>query len=228
VPAAPADRQGSIYIIAGVGLLLLLGVFLVTLWLTSGLLLPARSSGVDLQNPLPTLPPPLQTPTPANTVQLVAATQRDFSRTPGGVWQYYWSEPDENDFQPMNFEERKYGACWYTEEEEDYVRICPDSGHPGNDADIAWSWTSPFSGRISAVVSARKIDRGGDGVTILAYHNDQGVEGLRLGPDDVQGVADRPLFEANVQAGDHITFVMKKNERVENDHTAFQAQIYRQ
>lgn len=224
----PAGRPWSIYTIAGLGLLLLLGVFLATLWLTSGLLLPARRDSVNLENPLPTAAPPLETATLANIVQLAADTRRDFSRTPGGAWQYFWSQPDENRFEAMTFEERKYGACWYTKDEEDYVRICPDSGHPGNDADIAWSWTSNFSGRINVVVSARKIDRGGDGVVILAYHNDQAVEGLRLGPDDLQGVADRQLFSADVQAGDRITFVMKRNERVENDHTAFQAQIYRQ
>lgn len=226
--AAPTDRQWSIYTIAGLGLLLLLGLFLGTLWLTSGLLLPARRDQVDLQNPLPTPLPPPVTPTPVNTFQLVADTQRDFSPTPGGAWQYFWSHPDENHFEAMTFEDRKYGACWYTKDEEDYVRICPDSGHPGNDADIAWSWTSPFSGRIRVTVAARKIDQGGDGVVILVYHNDQAREGLRLGPDDTQGVTDRQLFEGDVHTGDRITFVMKKNERVENDHTAFRAQIYRQ
>lgn len=226
--AATANRQWSIYTIAGLGLLLLLGLFLTTLWLTRGLLLPTRRDQVDLQNPLPTPLPPPVTPTPVNTLQLMADTQRDFSPTPGGTWQYFWSQPNENRFEAMTFEDRKYGACWYTKDEEDYVRICPDSGHPGNDADIAWSWTSPFSGRVRVTVSARKIDRGGDGVVILAYYNDQAMEGLRLGPDDTQGVTDRQLFEVDVRAGDRITFVMKKNERVENDHTAFRAQIYRQ
>jgi hypothetical protein len=208
----------------GLGLLLLVGVFAATLWLTQSLLQPSPRETV---NAVPSLPLPA-TPPPASSPQLVADTAQNFSSAAGGTWRYLWSEHDENDFEPMEFAERKYGACWYTDEDEDYVRICPDSGHPGNDADIAWQWTSTFSGRIGVLISARKIDAGGDGVTLLALLNGQAVEGLRLGPDDTQGVAGKPFFEVDIKEGDQLIFIMKKNERVEYDHTAFQVQIYRQ
>lgn len=221
--AQPAPPKWSVLGL-GLGLLALVVVFAATLWLTQNLL---QSSPQETVNALPSPPLPADPPS-VSTPQLVADTSQNFSGTSGGVWRYLWSEYDENDFEPMEFAERKYGACWYTDEDEDYVRICPDSGHPGSDADIAWLWTSSFSGRIGVVVSARKIDAGGDGITILAVLNGQAVEGLRLGPDDTQGVAGKPLFEMDVKEGDQLMFIMKKNDRVEYDHTAFQVQIYRQ
>jgi len=223
-PAAPPAGPKWAVIGLGLGLLLLAGVFAATLWLTQSLLQPSPRETV---NAMPSPPLPATLP-PANSPQLVADTGQNFSIASGGVWRYLWSEHDENDFEPMEFDERKYGACWYTDEDEDYVRICPDSGHPGDDADIAWQWTSTFSGRIGVVVSARKIDAGGDGVTLLASLNGQAIEGLRLGPADTQGVAEKPLFETEVNEGDLLMFIMKKNDRVEYDHTAFQVQIYRQ
>jgi hypothetical protein len=154
----------------------------------------------------------------------VADTQQDFSQATGGSWRYLWSDDDDNDFETMEFKERRYGSCWYAE---DYVRICRASGHPGRDQDIAWRWRSNFEGHIIVLVSAHKIDVGGDGVVITAYHNNKPVQELQLGPRDTQGVSDKNLFEVDVKQGDRITFVMNKNERDENDHTAFQAQIYR-
>jgi hypothetical protein len=229
---APASNNPTwpIYVGVGAGLLILLAILIGTAVLTSKFLQQRGSAAGPSPNPLPveTLPPaPPETPTPppASEPQLVADTQRDFSGAPGGPWEYLWSDADENDFEGMGFEDRKYGACWYAR---DYVRICQGSGHPGTDQDIAWRWHSDFSGHIIVRVSARKIDAGGDGVTIVAYHNAQAVEGLRLDGGDTQGVADRQLFEADVQPGDQIIFEMKKNDRVEYDHTAFQVQIYRQ
>jgi hypothetical protein len=155
----------------------------------------------------------------------VADTQRDFSNLQEGIWGYFWSAADKNDFKAMRFRERRYGACWYAR---DYIRICQGSGHPGDDTDIAWVWTSNFNGHIQALVSTHKIDRGGDGVVIIAYHNGQAVQELQLKARDTQGVAGQTFFEADVKEGDYIAFVMKKKGRVEYDHTAFQAQIYRQ
>lgn len=186
------------------------------------------STSFELPTPLPSatlLPPPPVAPTPLPAPQLVADTQRDFSSSRGGIWEYLWSDDDDNDFEPMQFEERKYGACWYAR---DYVRICPASGHPGKDQDIAWRWRSNFTGHISVLVSAYKLDTGGDGVLMIAYYNSEAVQGLQLDPADIQGVSEKHLFEADVTEGDQITFVMKKNGRDEYDHTSFQAQIYRQ
>ncbi|MEW5960219.1 MAG: serine/threonine-protein kinase [Chloroflexota bacterium] len=184
-------------------------------------------SSLETPTPFPsaTLLPPPATPTPPPIPQLVADTQRDFSSSPGGIWEYLWSDDDDNDFEPMQFEERKYGACWYAK---DYVRICPASGHPGKDKGIAWRWRSNFTGHVTILVSIRKIDVGGDGVVMIVYYNGQAVQGLQLDPADTQGISGKNLFEMDVKEGDQITFVMKKKGRDEYDHTAFQAQIYRQ
>lgn len=243
-PQASGDQQGSIYLGVGVGLFILIGVWLGMVLLTTIFLQARRnvadqgknlahletavSSPVETPTPFPSAtptPPPSATPTPPPAPQLVADTQRDFSSSQEGMWWYVWSDDDENDFEAMQFEERRYGACWYAE---DYVRICPVSGHPGEGEDVAWVWTSSFNGRIQALVSAHKIDRGGDGVVLIAYHNGQAIQGLQLEGGDTQGVAGQTFFEADVKEGDYIAFVMKKNGRDEYDHTAFHAQIYRQ
>jgi hypothetical protein len=218
--APPARSYWPIYLGLAVALLVLIGMTLATWWLLST---PRSQVEIPLQNPTP-LPSPPPSPSPID-LQLVADSSRDFSSTPGGNWAYLWSEADEYDFESLDFEERQYGACWYAE---DYVRICQDSGHPGEDADIAWRWISPISGHIQVLVSARKLDAGGDGVTIIAYQNSTPVQGLRLGPADTQGVTNDLFFEADVNVGDQLGFVMKKNEQVEYDHTAFQVQIYQQ
>jgi serine/threonine protein kinase len=173
----------------------------------------------------PAAPSPA-TATPLPQPQLIADSARDFSSSPG-VWEYLSSPANENNFKPMKFEERKYGACWY---DKDYIRICQGSGHPGNNVDVAWLWKSQASGHVRVLVSTHKIDRGGDGVTILAYPDDtsQSVEGLTLQGKDTEGVTQKVWFETDVGAGDSLIFVMKKNRSVEYDHTAFQVQIYQQ
>lgn len=159
----------------------------------------------------------------------MAGSQRDFSGSPSNGWQYLVSRPNANSFEAMVFEDGEFGSCWYPNRnyDERYVRICQNSGHPGNEADIAWRWRSDFNGRVHVVGTARKIDSGGDGVLIQAYHNGQLVDELRLQPGDTEGVLNRDWFELDVAAGDELTFVMKSNGRVENDHTALNIQIYR-
>jgi hypothetical protein len=162
-------------------------------------------------------------PSPAEP-QLIADTFQNFSGAPG-MWEYLWSRPNENKFQPMKYEQRQYGLCWYAE---DYIRICPDSGHPGNGADIVWRWTSPIEGHINVVLSTHKIDQGGDGVTILAYHNDQSIQGQQLTPRDMEGVFQKNWLEADVKPGDTLVIVMKRNGNAQSDHTFIQVQIYQQ
>jgi serine/threonine protein kinase len=212
----PARSRWAVYIGLAIALLVIVGLILGTLRLISQQ--PAPGNEAQVENPAPVATPP-----PPIVPQLVADTARDFSSTLAGNWAYLWSESDENNFEALEFEERKYGACWYAE---DYVRICRDSGHPGEDADIAWHWISNVSGHIQVLVSARKIDVGGDGVVIIAYHNGTPVEGLRLESGDTQGITNKNFFEADINVGDQLTFVMKKNGQVEYDHTAFQVQIY--
>ncbi|MCB0178645.1 MAG: protein kinase [Anaerolineae bacterium] len=223
----PAEKKrsplsGGLIIGSLAVLLVLSGLFL---WFIS------RSSGND-QGPVVVQPPPAPTatatPAPAEP-QLVAGSQRDFSGSPSNGWQYLVSRPNANSFEAMVFEDGEFGSCWYPNRnyDERYVRICQNSGHPGNEADIAWRWRSDFNGRVHVVGTARKIDSGGDGVLIQAYHNGQLVDELRLQPGDTEGVLNRDWFELDVAAGDELTFVMKSNGRVENDHTALNIQIYR-
>jgi serine/threonine protein kinase len=244
---ASGTRRWPMYLGAGMGVLILVSVWIglalltTMIWQARGSVAAQEKNLAPLETsmpaPLPTAtptpspsatpsPPPSATPQPTSipTPQLAADTQRDFSDSQKEMWQYLWSEANKADFKAMKFKDRRYGTCWYAK---DYVRICSDSGHPGNNEDIAWVWTSNFSGRIQALVSAHKIDRGGDGVTIVAYHNNEAIEELRLEAGDTRGVTGKTLFEADVEEGDHIAFVMRRNRRAEYDHTAFQAQIYR-
>ncbi len=255
VRPAPVRRRRPIYLIVGLGLVVSLGLILAVLgWLrfngwSGGLegvadqFEPLLGAIQSSENPatvaanaeglidsthgltVSTTPPVTPTATLLLEPQLVADTSRDFSDRPKGAWTYLSSEPDQNNFQPLKFEQRTYGNCWYNE---DYIRICQDSGHPGNGADIAWRWQSDVSGLIEVLLSARKIDLGGDGVTILAYHNklDQAIEGWQIGPNDTAGVFRLKFFEVEVKQGDTLFFVMKRNGDARSDHTAFQAQIY--
>ncbi|MCB0193201.1 MAG: serine/threonine protein kinase [Anaerolineae bacterium] len=173
-------------------------------------------------------PEPTATPQPPEP-QLVAGSRRDFSGSPSNGWQYLVSRPNQNNFEAMIFENGEFGQCWYPNRNfnERYVRICENSGHPGNEADIAWRWRSDLNGRVRVVGTARKIDSGGDGVLIQAYHNGQFVDELSLKGGDTDGVRERNWFVVDVAADDTLTFVMKSNGRVENDHTTLNIEIYR-
>ncbi|GIK40852.1 MAG: hypothetical protein BroJett011_46850 [Chloroflexota bacterium] len=172
----------------------------------------------------PTPPPPSPTPSPLPEPQLIADSAENFSSVPGS-WEYLLFKTKENKFEAMSFEKRKYGECWYGR---DFVRICPDSGHPGNDTDIVWRWTSQSNGRVQVQLSAHKIDRGGDGVMLLAYHNDQEVQSQKISGKDTQGVDQENWFEVEIKAGDTLRFVMQENGNTQSDHTFFRVQIYQQ
>jgi hypothetical protein len=222
--AGPAQAAGSkihsrsVYLALALSLIVTIGLILGAVTMTRAFF-QTRPNGLETPAPPAATPPP-----PAAEPQLVADSRQDFSGAMGGAWEYLRSDAGENEFKRLEFEERPYGACWYGQ---DYIRICPSSGHPGERTDIGWRWTSSFNGPISVSVTAYKIDQGGDGVIIAAYRNGQPLQRLQLGPDDTQGVRGY-RFEGAVQAGDQITFVINSNGRAENDHTAFQAQIYRQ
>jgi len=170
----------------------------------------------------PTPPPPSPTPSPLPEPRLIADSAGGFSNVQG-IWEYLVYKSKENKFEWMNFEQRKYGQCWYGQ---DYIRICPDSGHPGNSADVVWRWTSQIDGRAQVLLWAHKIDLGGDGVTIRAYHNNQEVQGQQIDGRDAEGVAQKNWFEVEVKVGDTLQFVMHRNGNTQNDHTFFLVQIY--
>jgi len=214
-------RSRSIYLALALSLIMMIALILGAVTMTRAFFQarPDEADGIETPAaPVATPPPPAAEP------QLVADSRQDFSGAMDGAWEYLRSDAGENEFKRLKFEERSYGTCWYGQ---DYIRICPSSGHPGERTDVGWRWTSSFNGPISVLVTAYKIDQGGNGVVIAAYRNGEPLQRLQLGPDDTQGVRDY-RFEGTVQAGDQITFVMNSNGRAENDHTAFQAQIYRQ
>ena len=126
----------------------------------------------------------------------------------------------------MVYESREYGTCWYAA---DYVRICEESGHPGDEADIAWRWTSPVPGPIEILLHAEKIDVGGDGVIVSVFNNtgDISTDPVFSRPvlgNDESGFANRFIIDT-IQPGDFLLFVMQKNEDVTFDHTDFEATI---
>jgi tRNA A-37 threonylcarbamoyl transferase component Bud32 len=179
--------------------------------------------------PLP--PSPTATPTPTITPvpepQVLADSGADFSSGQTGKWVYIWSQPASDSWNPLRYEQRRYGDCWYAE---DYIRICPDSGHPGNGADIAWYWTSQVSGTLEVQLSARKLDRGGDGVTIAVYYNTLVTDDAEpifqrsLAGNDRQGFVERIQLD-NIAPEDSLLIVMRRNRDPTSDHTAFNARI---
>lgn len=173
---------------------------------------------------LPT-PSVSSTPTLPPHPQLLADTQRDFSSTPG-AWDYLWSPPNQDDWTELKYEQRQYGACWYGQ---DYIRICPDSAHPGNGADIAWFWKSEISGPLEVRLVAGKKDAGGDGVVIAVYRNTTQTSAFpefkkTLAGNDRGGFAEKFQID-NISPGDYLLFVMQRNGDATSDHTAFQALI---
>lgn len=164
---------------------------------------------------------------PGQRPQLLANSSIDYASTQG-VWEYLWAAPGSSSWQPMIYESRQYGTCWYAA---DYVRICQDSAHPGTDADIAWRWISPVPGPIEILIRANKIDAGGDGVTISVFKNTTDVSNKPLFSrlltgDDEGGFANRFIVE-EIEAGDFLLFVIQKNDDVTFDHTAFQVTVCR-
>ena len=185
-----------------------------------------RSLNQQVSEPPTATPAPIQpTPPPAPRPQLVANSSIDFSSTPIN-WEYLWTLPGTSDWQPMVYESREYGTCWYAK---DYVRICEESGHPGNGADIAWRWTSPVPGPIEILIRVEKIDVGGDGVIVSVFNNtvDTSTDPVFSRPllgNDESGIANRFIIE-NIQPGNFLLFVMEKNEDVIFDHTDFEVTI---
>jgi hypothetical protein len=156
-------------------------------------------------------------------LQPIADTKSDFSGSQGGAnWDYYWSLGRESfNWTPMTFD----GTCWRTDNEEQAVRICQSSAHPGVTGDIAWRWTSEVSGPVWVWLSASKIDtEGGDGVIILLYRNTTEIRRWQLGPKDSLGFTDE--LQVEVDQGDYLFFVMKVGGDSTYDHTAFRAQVY--
>ncbi|MCB9076156.1 MAG: hypothetical protein H6631_01035 [Anaerolineaceae bacterium] len=175
--------------------------------------------------PTATRAPVSPPPAPAARPQLLADSNIDFSSSQGN-WQYLWASPGTNTWQPMVYESREYGTCWYAA---DYVRICEESGHPGDEADIAWRWTSPVPGPIEILLHAEKIDVGGDGVIVSVFNNtgDISTDPVFSRPvlgNDESGFANRFIIDT-IQPGDFLLFVMQKNEDVTFDHTDFEATI---
>jgi hypothetical protein len=156
----------------------------------------------------------------------LADTFNDFSTNQEGKWRYIWAEPNSAQWTPLQYGERRYGSCWYAE---DYIRICPDSGHPGNGADVGWFWTSEVGGPIELQISASKKDRGGDGVVIAVYYNtlstsDPPLFQKAIGGRDNEGFTENIRIE-NFAPQDSLLLVIQKNKDATSDHTAFQARI---
>lgn len=164
------------------------------------------------------------TPTPTTGLQLVADSRDDFSGSQGvSGWDYQWSIGRESfDWRPMRFD----GSCWRTTNDEQDVRICQGSAHPGITGDITWRWTSTVNGPIQVWLSARKLDTGGgDGVIISAYKQTDLVKTWTLAGVDGQGFSEGLTIDAT--DGEYLFFVMKIGETSSFDETTFRAQIYR-
>lgn len=173
-------------------------------------------------------PPPTETPLPQP--QRLAHSQNDFAETKEGNWLYLWAPPGTANWQELRFDDRRYGDCWYAE---DYVRICPDAGHPGNGADIAWYWRSQVSGPLEVRVSVAKKDgSGGDGVEITVYRNPPNTlqtEGDPLFQRSLEGGDKRGFTEVleidQIEPGESLLFVLGRKNDPTHDETAFITQV---
>lgn len=116
------------------------------------------------------------------------------------------------------------GTCWRTNNEEDSVRICDDSMHPGITGDVARRWQSDRNGTVTLEISVSKRDTsGGDGVILQLYRNTTLLRGWQFGPNDSQGINSR--FIVNLNQGDYLFFVLKVNQNSANDETNFAVRI---
>ena len=172
----------------------------------------------------PTTEPP---PTPEPVPQILADTAGNFGTTEQEAWRYIWSPPDDDNWKPLSFEERRYGDCWYAE---DYIRICSDSAHPGNGADVGWYWVSTVSGPLEIRISANKIDSGGDGVVVSVYQNTLNTSEeaplfrRTLAGRDSQGFAETIKIN-QIEPEESILIVLNRNGDATSDHTAIRARI---
>lgn len=170
---------------------------------------------------------PEPTPTPEPVPQVLADTTGNFGSTQEQAWRYIWSPPNQDNWQPLSFENRRYGTCWYAE---DYIRICPDSAHPGNGADVGWYWISNVSGPLEIRINASKLDRGGDGVVVAIYQNtldtrnEAPVFQRTLSGRDEQGFAETIKIN-QVEPEDSILVVLNRNGDATSDHTAIRGRI---
>lgn len=166
-------------------------------------------------------------PTPEPAPQILADTADNFGTTQQEAWRYIWSPPDDDSWKPLSFEDRRYGACWYAE---DYIRICSDSAHPGNGADVGWYWVSTVSGPLEIRINANKLDLGGDGVVVSVYQNTLNTSGesplfqRTLTGRDNQGFAETIKID-QIQPEESILIVLNRNGDATSDHTAIRARI---
>ena len=172
-------------------------------------------------------PSPTSSPQVEPAPTLLSDSRKDFSSEANGIWRYIWREPGTDSWQPLIHEERVYGTCWYAQ---DYIRICPESGHPGNNADIGWYWTSDVSGPLEIWINARKLDIGGDGVTIAVYNNTLSIDDAdpiyqrTLAGNDGQGLSERVQIRS-IEPGQFLFIVLRHNGDATSDHTAIRTRI---
>ncbi len=180
--------------------------------------------------PTPTTPPtntPTPGPTPTDTpVPPIAESANQFSGTQKATnWEYSWSKGRTSfDWRAMRFD----GTCWRINDpgtQEDPVRICQNSAHPGITGDIAWIWHSNVAGPVWVNVTARKIDtNGGDGVDIILYRGLAPVKSWTLEGNDGTGFSE--TVQLDITQDDLLFFVMSIRGSPDNDETAFWAQVY--
>lgn len=172
--------------------------------------------------PSATVPPSSPTPPPEPAPALIADTwdpQEDWEYLSSPLWQGNWNR--------MQFRNGQFGACWYGQEE--YIRICWDKAHPGQNTDIAWLWTSQINGPLTVNVFAAKETAGGDGLLIYAYLNDVGRREARvfekyLAEGNTGGFTDS--FQVDqIKPGDYLLFSMHMNETPISDAAKIRIQI---
>lgn len=239
-PPEPSRRRWP-FLAAGVGLILLVGIgalFLTPMASFFGQAFDRSDSQASASQPGPALTPspamladelapPTPTPsaTPPPEPKILADSRRDFSGTSGG-WAYLGSPPGQDEWTPLKYETRQYGDCWYGQ---DYIRICANSVHPGNGADVALRWKSEVSGPLEVRILAGKKDLGGDGVSIAVYRNTTQTTGFpefkkSLAGNDGGGFAEKFQLD-HITPGDYLLFVIQRNGDATSDHTAFEALI---
>jgi uncharacterized repeat protein (TIGR01451 family) len=199
---------------------------------------PAPTSTPTL-TPTPTvMPTPTATPTPGPEPMKLATGSDDWASSQGVRGWWYVDGPNGNWGDQSNMQwdpslRSQYpddcpGGCWRSNFNRDFARLNRYGGHPGKDHYVGKRWVSPITGWVRVIITAYKIDRGGNGVTLRFMQDGEVLE--TIGLDGNQGIGRLVRWvsdDISITAGSWLMLALESNGNTDHDLTAFDMMILR-